>query len=239
MKKPFTLQPFPISDPEAVFVAIPLEYDGIAMFINDDLLSKSGQSPPQDWDQLRDVALAMSECASQTGACTLGSKILVSGVALGSTQNVDHWEDVVAVLMLQNNVNLANPASPVAKPAEDVLEYFNSFVKTYHLWDPNLPSSTSSFAGGRVGIYFGPSWRVFDIQAMNPNLRFSVYPIPQLPVDPVRGETPITYASYWAEAVNKKSPRAGQAWELLKFLKFSGYPPETSSAGSFIGPDFW
>jgi multiple sugar transport system substrate-binding protein len=200
------------------YVAIPLEYDGIAMYINDELLAKSGQKVPQDWDQLRDVALAMSECASQTGACTLDSKILVSGVALGTTENIDHWEDIIAVLMLQNNVNLGNPASPTTKAAEDVLEYYTGFVKTYHIWDPNLPSSTVDFAAGRLGIYFGPSWRIFDILSQNPDLKFSVHPIPQLPVDASRGETPITYAGYWAEAVNQKSTHSKQAWELLKYL---------------------
>jgi ABC-type glycerol-3-phosphate transport system substrate-binding protein len=198
-------------------VAIPLEYDGIAMYVNDELLAKSGQKVPQNWDQLRDTALAMSECASQTGACTLGSKILISGAALGTTGNVDHWEDIIGVLMLQNNVPLANPAANL-KAAEDVLEYYSSFANTYHIWDQNLPPSTVSFAAGRVGIYFGPSWRVFDILSQNPGLKFSVYPIPQLPVDPARGETPTTYANYWAEAVNKKSPHIKEAWELLKFL---------------------
>lgn len=200
------------------YVSIPLEYDGIAMFINDDLLAKSGLAVPADWDQLREAALVMSECVSQTGACTAGSKILVSGVAMGSIQNVDHWEDIIAVLMMQNNVNLNNPAVPTTKPAEDVLEYFSGFAKTYHIWDAAQPSSTTSFAAGKVGIYFGPSWRVFDILAQNADLKFSIYPVPQLAVDPDKGEVPITYASYWTEAVNKKSPHVKPAWELLKFL---------------------
>ena len=208
------------------FVAVPLEVDGIAMYINDDLLQKYGQNVPQNWDQLRDSALAMSRCDNSTGDCSRGGTLLTSGVAMGSTQNVDHWEDIVAVLMLQNNVNLYNPSSPSPKPAEDVLDYFSSFQDIYHIWDSNLPNSTTQFALGKVGIYFGPSWRVFDIQAINPSLRFSVHPIPQLPVDPVRGEVPITYSSYWAEAVNKNSPRSKQAWQLVKFLSSPDIMPK-------------
>ena len=199
------------------YAAIPLGYDGIAMYINDDLLQKSRLSVPQNWVELTDAALAMSQCASPDGSCKDGSKIVVSGVALGST-NVDHWQDILAVIMLQNNVNLDNPASPNPAPAEDVIEFFKSFVRTFHVWDPNLPSSTEYFASGKVGIYFAPSWRVFDIQAINPNLRFSIYPLPQLPVDPSRGEKPITYSSYWGEAVSNKSQFQKEAWELLKYL---------------------
>jgi multiple sugar transport system substrate-binding protein len=200
------------------YYAVPLEIDGIAMFINDDLLNKAGISVPKNWDELRDAALAMSVCASPTGGCESGGKIIISGTALGASQNVDHWEDILAVLMMQNNVNLVNPSKPDPKPAQDVFDFFTNFVSAYRIWDSNLPSSTNSFAAGKVGIYFGPSWRVFDVQNLNPNLRFTVHPLPQLPTDPNRGEKPVTYASYWAEAVNKKSQNSAQAWELIKYL---------------------
>ncbi len=200
------------------YLAVPLETDGIAMFINDDLLNKAGLPVPQNWDDLRDTALAMSVCASFNGSCSTGGKVIVSGVSLGATQNVDHWEDIIAVLMLQNNVNLATPSKIQTKPLEDVFDYFTNFVSAYHIWDQNLPKSTEAFASGTVGIYFGPSWRVFDIQNINKNLNFSVHPIPQLPTDPARGEKPVTYSSFWAEGVNKKSAHASQSWELVKYL---------------------
>jgi multiple sugar transport system substrate-binding protein len=199
------------------YAAIPLEYDGLAMYINDDLLATSHQVVPQNWNELAETALAMSSCASPDGTCKGGAKILVSGAALGAT-NVDHWQDILALIMLQNNVNLSRPNIPTTGPAEDALNYFTSFVKVYAIWDPNLPSSTESFATGKVGIYFAPSWRVFDILSVNPNLHFSIHPVPQLPVDPARGETPVTYANYWAEAVNTKSRFTKESWELLKYL---------------------
>ena len=200
------------------YYGIPLEYDGIAMFVNDSLLASHGLSVPQNWEELRNSAITMSECTSDDGTCKAGDKIIISGAALGSTENIDHWQDIVAVLMLQNNVNLNRLDSPSTKAAEDVFEYFSSFTNPLNIWDPNLPSSTGFFASGKIGIYFGPSWRVFDIQALNPNLKFSVHPLPQLPVDPARNETPISYASYWVEVVNKQSDKASAAWELLAYL---------------------
>lgn len=200
------------------YVAIPLEYDGLALFVNDEILAASGQSVPQNWDDLRNAALVMSRCESVEGTCTSGGRVLVSGAALGTTDNVDHWQDIIAVIMLQNNVNLNTPHLPSTKAADDVLEYFSSFNRTYRIWDSTLGSSTSQFAAGKVGFYFGPSWRIIDIKKINPNLKFSVHPLPQLPVDPVRGEVPIAYASYWAEGVNAKSANSKAAWELLKYL---------------------
>lgn len=199
----------------ANYAAIPLMYDGLAMFINDALFQSANQSPPKTWDDLRTVAQALSQCDTPDGTCAPGAKILVSGAALGTADNIDHWQDILATLMLQNNVNLN---APTGKSAEDALSFYTIFVREDHMWDSTLPSSTFQFASGKVGIYFAPSWRVFDILAQNPQLKFSIHPLPQLPVDLTRGEQPAAWATYWAEGVNKKSPRATAAWEFLKFI---------------------
>lgn len=197
------------------YMAIPLEFDGLVMYINDDLLAKSGQSIPTTWVDLRNVAKAISVCDSEDGSCSAGSRIQVSGAALGTTDNVDHWQDILAILMLQNNVNLNAPSG---QPAEDALSFYSALSSVDHSWDSTFPASTQAFAQGKVAIYFGPSWRVFDLQATNPQLKFSLHPIPQLPIDPARGEKPVTWASYWVEGVNKKSANSAVAWDFLKFL---------------------
>ena len=155
------------------YVAVPLEFDGLAMYVNDDLLAKSGQTVPQTWEDLRGAAKAMSVCDSQDGTCTAGDRILISGTALGTADNVDHWQDILAVMMLQNNVNLN---APTGVSAEDALSFYTVFTRVDNIWDSTLPSSTLAFAGGKVGIYFAPSWRVFDIQSLNPRLKFSIHP---------------------------------------------------------------
>lgn len=220
------------------YLGIPLEYDGVAMFVNNDILNRHGLTVPQNWEELRNSAVIMTECASDDGTCKNAAKIVVSGAALGSPENVDHWQDIISLLMLQNNVTLNQLASPTTKPAEDVLEYFSSFSQSLGIWDSNLPSSTTLFAGGKVGIYFGPSWRVFDIKSLNPNLNFSVFPVPQLPVDPARGETPVSYASFWVEVVNKKSPKNKAAWELLKYLSSAEVSQSLYNQAISSGRDF-
>lgn len=183
-------------------VAIPLMTDGLALFYNEDLFRAIGASPPKTWDELRQAALNLTVRDEQ-------GKIRTAGVALGTTANVDHWSDILALMMLQNGVNLADPTSPLAA---DALSYFTLFTKVDRVWDQFLPSSTYSFATGSLAMYFGPSWRVFDIKAINPSLNFKIIPVPQLP------GTNITWASYWAEAVSKNSTNQGEAWKFLKYL---------------------
>lgn len=152
------------------------------MFVNDELFQQTGLPIPKNWDELHIAANALARCDTPTGKCTPNSRILVAGAGLGSTQNVDHWQDILAVLMLQNNVNLSQPHLPDPTPANDAISYFNSFSQNDYIWSSNLPTSTSLFAAGKLGIYFGPSWRVFDILALNPQLKFSTHPLPQLPL---------------------------------------------------------
>src|SRR3989339_1497328 len=44
------------------YVAVPLEIDGLAMYINDDLLAASALSVPATWEDLRVAAKALSVC---------------------------------------------------------------------------------------------------------------------------------------------------------------------------------
>ncbi len=212
------------------YLAMPLAYDGLAMYTNDSLLEESGQAIPRNWDELRNSALAMTKCDTPDGVCRGGSRLLVSGVALGTADNVDHWEDIISVIMLQNNVNLLTPNLPNAKPASDAFEYYSNFSRAYNIWNSTLPSSTSRFIEGKVGIYFAPSWRVFEIKEANPNLRFSLHQLPQLPLDPERNEQPITWGTFWVEGVNRRSKNSAAAWEFLKFLSSKDIQPKLHTA---------
>ncbi len=191
----------------AGLVGIPLECDGLGFFVNEDIFNSAGKSIPRTWDDLRQTARELT-IKDENGF------VQQAGVALGRTENVDHWPEILALMMLQNGVKLSNPQGRLA---EDALAYFTIFSSVDDVWDESLPPSTVAFASGKVAMYFGPSWRVFEIKQQNPNLNFKVLPVPQLPRE-TPNEQNISYASYWAEGVWKRSKSREVAWDFLKFL---------------------
>ena len=73
-------------------VGIPLEYDGLALYINEELFEKSGKSIPTTWNELRQTARELTVVDNK-------GVITQSGVALGRTENVDHWPEILGLMM--------------------------------------------------------------------------------------------------------------------------------------------
>jgi len=188
-------------------VGIPLEYDGLTLFINEDIFEQSGKSIPTTWNDVRQTSRELT-IKDERGSITQ------SGIALGRTENVDHWPEILGLMMLQNGVDLTHP---IGKLAEDALEFYTIFSSVDGVWDATLPSSTVAFAGGKVAMYLGPSWRAFEIRLQNPNLRFKTVLVPQLPKTSAN-EPDVNYASYWAEGVSVKSKNKVESWKFLKYL---------------------
>ncbi|MBI2267916.1 MAG: extracellular solute-binding protein [Candidatus Blackburnbacteria bacterium] len=223
-------------------VGIPLAFDGLGLFVNQDIFDKYGKSPPATWDELRKLAVELTVKDAE-------GRIEQSGVALGNTQNVDHWQDTLGLMMLQNGADLTNPTD---QKAQDSLSFFSVFSKEDKVWDETLPFSTAQFALGKLAMYFGPSWRVAEIKRLNPNLNFKVVRVPQLP-RATPSDTDVSWASYWAQGVSIKSKNKQEAWEFLVFisskeglLKMSqgviqsrqvGFPFSRVDMAGFLGED--
>ncbi len=188
-------------------LGIPLGYDALTLFINEDIFSQAGKTPPVTWDELRQTAISLTTKDEQ-------GTITQAGVSLGRTENVDHWQEILALMMLQNGVDLS---VPTGKLAEDALTFYTVFSSVDGVWDATLPPSTTTFAAGKLAMYFGPSWRAFEIRQQNPNLKFKTVPVPQLPKSNPN-EPDVTYATYWTEGVWARSLKKEAAWKFLKFL---------------------
>jgi ABC-type glycerol-3-phosphate transport system substrate-binding protein len=188
-------------------VGIPIGYDSLTLYINQDIFDKAGKKPPATWDDLRSLAKELT-IKDERGIITQ------SGVAMGSTENVDHWQEILALLMIQNGADLTNPTG---QNAEDALTFFTIFSTVDGVWDNTLPPSTQAFAAGKLAMYIGPSWRSFEFKSINPELKFKTAPIPQLPKDSAN-EPDITYATYWAQGVWSKSANKAAAWNFLNYL---------------------
>lgn len=187
-------------------VGIPLMYDGLALLYNKDIFDTAGEKPPTTWAELRTLASKLK--------VTSGRTLERGGIALGNATNVDHFSDILGLLLLQNG---ADPNNPSSSNTVDALKFYTNFQTADGVWDERMPESTVAFARGDVAMIFAPSWRIHDILAMNPKLNFGVAPVPRL------SDQQITWSNYWAEGVSARSQKKEEAYIFLKYLS----KPET------------
>ena len=203
------------------WMGIPLMYDGLALYYNKDLIDSAQVQLPKSW---WDLEMAANKLTVRDSA----NNITVAGVAMGLADNVDHWSDILGLMMKQGGVNILATDADNTKKMQDVLTFYTMFRTKDHVWDENLPASTQFFAQGKLAFYFAPSWRVFDIEDLKvPELKYAVTSVPQLPtmqnvpMDQANTSgdlTNINWSTYWVEGVNPNSKVQKEAWKFLQYL---------------------
>ena len=184
--------------------AVPAEFDGLAMFVNEDILKAANVEVPQNWGDFQRAAQAVT-VKDNSG------RITTAGASVGTTNNVDYWPDILGLLLLQQpGVNINKPDNELAA---QVINFYTSFAKDRgtSVWDKSMENSTKAFLDGKLAFYFGPSDRVREF-ASNPSLKFKTYPVPQLP----GGNT--SWGSFWGWSVASNSPNQELAWDFIKCI---------------------
>lgn len=184
---------------------IPLQIDDLALFVNTDLFSAGGKSAPKTWDEFVKVAKDLVVKDSD-------GRIQTAGASLGTYDNITHAPDIIALLMAQNGTNFSNFSSTKAN-ASQALDFYTAFAKDEgSVWDDTLDPSLTAFSKGNLAMYIGYSWDIFAIKALNPQLNFSIHPVPNLP------GRKVAMASYWVEGVSAKSKHQKEAMLFMKYL---------------------
>jgi len=201
-------------------MAIPLMYDSLQLFYNKDIIEAAQVKLPKSWWDLQETAKLLT-VKDKDG------RITRAGLAAGMVENVDHWSDILGLLIKQNGGDILQSSPENDANIRDAIIYYTNFKTLHKVWNESLPPSTEMFANGNLAFYFAPSWRVFDIETINPGLKFEIINVPQLPTlkDVPKDQayasanlTNINWATYWVEAVNSKSPKQKEAWKLLEYL---------------------
>lgn len=186
-------------------VGMPLEYDALTLYINDDVFTSALKAPPIWWDEIPELAQELTQRPD--------GQIVQGGAALGITENVDHWPEIIGLMLIQDGVN---PAKPTGDVAVKVFSFYHQFAGL-KVWDNTMPDSTTAFARGELAMYFGPTRRASEIVEMNPNLKFRTTKLPQLRTNNP-GDPSYSYATYWVQSVSERSGVKEAAWMFLKYL---------------------
>ncbi len=205
---------------------LPLSVDTLALFYNKDLLNNAGISDvPTYWN--REFLQAVKKMTKQDPKRGL----IQSGIALGSSSNIERYSDVLTLLMMQNGATIINDSLQVKfhtipdfaknsayNPGLEALRFYSDFAnpaKESYAWNSELNNSLDMFISGNLAMMFGYSYQIPAIRAAAPKLNFSVTKFPQIEGNP---PTNINMANYWVETVSKKSKYQNEAWDFIQFI---------------------
>ncbi|MBT4153156.1 MAG: extracellular solute-binding protein [Candidatus Magasanikbacteria bacterium] len=198
---------------------LPLAMDSLALYYNKDLLDRAGvATPPATWDEFVDAVKKSTRFNSQ-------DDIVQSGVAMGTATNIDNAPDILATLMMQRKLRVAENGivsfatggtRSEEAPALEVLRFYTDFAqqdRDTYTWNNRQENAFDAFVRGRSVFYIGYAFDAGRIRAANPQLNLDVVALPQL--DPAN---PTNIANYWVETVVKKTTEPDYAWDFLRFI---------------------
>jgi multiple sugar transport system substrate-binding protein len=204
--------------------AVPLTVDSLALYYNKDILGSAGIAlPPKTWNELRQDVKRITIQSSRTS-------FIRSGVAMGTTSNVNRAFDIMYLLMLQAGLtpytsdfsqatldSQGDGSAGYSYPAADALSFFTSFsnpVSDAYTWNAASRLSTDAFADNELGFLYGYSYTRDYIMKKQPGLNFDVAPVPQ----PSLSRNALNFANYWGYAVSKQTKNVDYAWDFLEFI---------------------
>lgn len=197
------------------YYGIPLTIDGLLLFYNEDILKSANVPVPTTWIDVQNAVPKLT--VREKG------KIVTAAIALGTAENIEHFSDVLGLMMMQNGAKLTNSLFSCTDAGSttcsvEALTFYRKFAETpNNSWDETLDNSIIAFSGGKVAMVIVPSWQAHSIKTINPGLNFKTALVPQLPCDKVPCAS-VNWATYWVEGVSNRSKNQLPAFEFLKYL---------------------
>ena len=187
------------------YYGLPLEIDGLVLIYNESLFKKPGVSiVPSTWDEITDIVPRLTVKDTQ-------GNLITSGIAMGTTANIEHFSDIFGLLLVQNGGSLDKLDQAEAAGALEIYRKFSEAPQGY--WTDEMPNSINAFIQEKVAMTIVPSWQALTIKAANPEITIKIVPVPVVP-----GASMVSIASYWVEGVSRFSKNQIEAWKFLRYL---------------------
>jgi ABC-type glycerol-3-phosphate transport system substrate-binding protein len=194
--------------------ALPYYLDTLVTFYNSDLLTQNGISQPiTDFHDLVEQTPKLSR-ATEDG------RVYQSAVAMGGTDNIPRFFDVLASIMQQYEVNVKGTFfDPLAGPSKakikEVFGFYTDFARAGRVsysWNKDMTNAFELFAQGRLAYFFGYSYHYDELRERGLQFNWSLTNFPQ-----IRGAASTKYyADYWVYGVAKKSANKDAAWNFVQ-----------------------
>jgi len=211
---------------------LPLSIDTLVLYYNKTLLNNAQIiEPAKSWPEIIQQVPKLTKLDSE-------NNILQSGLALGLSDNVNHYFDILSLLMIQNGTSMTDPSgasisfdksvSPAYNPGERALEFYTDFAnlsKEVYSWNENQPSSLDAFTQGKVAYYIGYQKDKLTIDTNSPTLNYAIAPIPHINSDGVDSSIDSSgnyvqrnYATYWVFTAAQKTKYPNEVWNFIQFI---------------------
>jgi len=212
--------------------AVPYSMDTLMLFYNEDIFDDNKvRRAPETWDEVIELARSLTKF-DRSG------NIIQSGITLGTADTLSRAPEILAALMLQNGAKMVSDDQtkatfdlPIKRtdgsffdPAANALSFYAGFAnpdfvdssnKSYVSFDDKLttmPVALQAFHEGDAAMFIGYSYQIDTIQRLNPDLKFSTAPLPQ-----IKNNDRVDFANYWGETVSADSENIREAWEFVAF----------------------
>ena len=199
---------------------LPMAIDSLAIYYNQDLLDRAGVAEaPQDWEDFLEAIKATTKFDS-------AGNIVQSGVALGTSNNIDNFFDIVSLFIMQSGIEMVNngkitfanglKGATRDHPIFKALDFYTSFAqptKEIYSWNENKNKAFTEFTRGNSAFYVGYAYDFPSIKKVAPQLNIKILPMFQL-----NNNDPKNIANYWVESVVEKSNNKNEAWDFVRFL---------------------
>ncbi len=220
------------------YYGIPFLVDPLVLFYNRSILSSTGiAKPPATWE-------ALTGLVSQVATLTPTQQVTRGLIALGTYSNVHDARGILSSLFLQTGVpissysgssvlsaDLGATAQNGTPPGQAVVGFYTQFAdpsKVSYTWNSSLPDSQQDFLAGNLALYLGYASEARYLLSANPNLNFSVAPLPQ----PATAQTKNVYGLIYAFMIPRGAKNAAGAYQVATLLSS---PTEQAAAASATG----
>jgi multiple sugar transport system substrate-binding protein len=209
----------------------PTEVNTYLLIYNKRLLSEAGyDAPPATWDELKEMAAAISK-KDDTGAVTQ----VGYGIITGWDSGVVHpW---ATLLMSNGGQYLTDDATATAFNSPEGLETLQLYADLIESGGADVSMAAQpEFVNGRVGMMIMANWWRSGLQAapgVDYETEVGVAPVPVGP----SGDSSATMSYNWLWGVTAASQNPDKAWEFVQCLNSPTAEGEGSPMGHYLVQD--